>query len=118
MPAALERSHSGKGGHIWIFFGRALPLTANSNIILKRYAQHNSHRHSRPMEPNWGTELSSSSRRSINLQTRSGPRSTNLKRHPFPAQSLAITYRKPFDDAEAEIAQGRQKPGSSGLRSG
>ena len=25
MPAALERSRSGKGGHIWIFFERALP---------------------------------------------------------------------------------------------
>ena len=25
MPAALERSRSGKGGHIWIFFDRALP---------------------------------------------------------------------------------------------
>jgi len=25
VPAALERSRSGKGGHIWIFFARALP---------------------------------------------------------------------------------------------
>jgi hypothetical protein len=25
VPAALERSRSGKGGHIWIFFERALP---------------------------------------------------------------------------------------------
>ena len=25
VPAALERSRSGKGGHIWIFFDRALP---------------------------------------------------------------------------------------------
>lgn len=27
VPAALERSRSGKGGHIWIFFERALPAT-------------------------------------------------------------------------------------------
>ena len=25
VPAALERSRSGKGGHIWIFFERPLP---------------------------------------------------------------------------------------------
>jgi hypothetical protein len=25
VPAALERSRSGKGGHIWIFFDRAIP---------------------------------------------------------------------------------------------
>jgi hypothetical protein len=25
VPAALERSRSGKGGHVWIFFDRALP---------------------------------------------------------------------------------------------
>jgi hypothetical protein len=28
VPAALERSRSGKGGHIWIFFERALPAIA------------------------------------------------------------------------------------------
>ena len=27
VPAALERSRSGKGGHVWIFFDRALPAT-------------------------------------------------------------------------------------------
>ena len=27
IPAALERSRSGNGGHIWIFFQRAIPAT-------------------------------------------------------------------------------------------
>ena len=39
VPAALERSRSGKGGHIWIFFERALPaITARKLgcVILTR----------------------------------------------------------------------------------
>ncbi len=39
IPAALERSRSGKGGHIWIFFDRALPaITARKLgcVILTR----------------------------------------------------------------------------------
>jgi hypothetical protein len=28
VPAALERSRSGKGGHVWIFFERAIPARA------------------------------------------------------------------------------------------
>jgi hypothetical protein len=39
VPAALERSRSGKGGHIWIFFDRALPaITARKLgcVILTR----------------------------------------------------------------------------------
>ena len=27
LPAALERSRSGNGGHVWIFFGEAIPAT-------------------------------------------------------------------------------------------
>lgn len=27
VPAALERSRSGQGGHIWIFFHEAIPAT-------------------------------------------------------------------------------------------
>jgi hypothetical protein len=39
VPAALERSRSGKGGHVWIFFERALPaITARKLgcVILTR----------------------------------------------------------------------------------
>jgi len=25
LPAALERSRSGRGGHVWIFFDQAIP---------------------------------------------------------------------------------------------
>jgi hypothetical protein len=35
VPAALERSRSGKGGHIWIFFDHALPaITARKLACL------------------------------------------------------------------------------------
>ena len=36
VPAALERSRSGKGGHIWIFLDRALPPRANSDASCSR----------------------------------------------------------------------------------
>jgi hypothetical protein len=39
VPAALERSRSGKGGHIWVFFDRALPaITARKlgSLILTK----------------------------------------------------------------------------------
>jgi len=39
VPAALERSRSGKGGHIWIFFERAIPATTArklGSLILTR----------------------------------------------------------------------------------
>ena len=43
VPAALERSRSGKGGHIWIFFERALPaITARKLgcLLLTRTMEH------------------------------------------------------------------------------
>lgn len=39
VPAALERSRSGNGGHVWIFFERALPATTArklGSVILTR----------------------------------------------------------------------------------
>jgi hypothetical protein len=32
VPAALERSRSGKGGHIWIFFDWALPAITTRKL--------------------------------------------------------------------------------------
>ena len=41
VPAALERSRSGKGGHIWIFFDRALPaITARKLGCVIAHANH------------------------------------------------------------------------------
>ena len=43
VPAALERSRSGNGGHVWIFFDRALPaITARKLgcVILTRAMEH------------------------------------------------------------------------------
>ena len=38
VPAALERSRSGKGGHIWIFFDR--PGTGNHSAQVGMFAPH------------------------------------------------------------------------------
>lgn len=43
VPAALERSRSGNGGHIWIFFERALPASTARKlgcVILTRAMEH------------------------------------------------------------------------------
>jgi hypothetical protein len=34
VPAALERSRSGNGGHVWIFFDRSIPAT-NARTVLR-----------------------------------------------------------------------------------
>jgi superfamily II DNA or RNA helicase len=33
VPAALERSRSGNGGHVWIFFDRAIPATTARKLV-------------------------------------------------------------------------------------
>jgi hypothetical protein len=35
VPAALERSRSGNGGHVWIFFDRAIPATTARNSAVQ-----------------------------------------------------------------------------------
>ena len=32
LPAALERSRSGKGGHLWLFFAEAIPASMARNV--------------------------------------------------------------------------------------
>lgn len=34
IPACLERSRSGKGGHVWIFFGQPYPANKSRKIVL------------------------------------------------------------------------------------
>ena len=49
VPAALERSRSGKGGHIWIFFDRALPaITARKAGMRNSDSNHGAQAPSRP----------------------------------------------------------------------
>jgi len=35
VPAALERSRSGNGGHVWIFFDQAIPATPHENSAVQ-----------------------------------------------------------------------------------
>ncbi len=39
IPAYLERSRSGNGGHVWIFFEQPYPATKSRKIVLKLFEQ-------------------------------------------------------------------------------
>jgi hypothetical protein len=40
VPAALERSRSGRGGHVWIFFERAVPAITACKLGLRHFDAH------------------------------------------------------------------------------
>jgi superfamily II DNA or RNA helicase len=50
LPAALERSRSGNGGHIWIFFTQTVPASAARNLGCYLLTQTMSRRHQLSMD--------------------------------------------------------------------
>ena len=49
VPAALERSRSGNGGHVWIFFDRAIPASNGAKARMRHsYPNHGAPASSRP----------------------------------------------------------------------
>jgi hypothetical protein len=130
VPAALERSRSGKGGHIWIFFDRALPaVTARKLgcVILTRTMER---RHQIGLDsydrffPNQDTMPKGGLGNLIALPLQFEPRKSgnsvfiDSDFHPYADQwqFLSTIRRMEVDAAEGIIAEAQRKGDLIGVR--
>ncbi len=130
VPAALERSRSGKGGHIWIFFHRAIPaITARKLgcVLLTRTMER---RHQVGLDsydrffPNQDTMPKGGLGNLIALPLQFAPRKAgntkfiNPDFHPYPDQwqFLSTIRRMPVDAVEEIIAEAQRKGDLIGVR--
>jgi superfamily II DNA or RNA helicase len=124
VPAVLERSRSGKGGHIWIFFDRALPaITARKLgcVILTRTMER---RHQLGLDsydrffPNQDTMPKGGLGNLIALPLQFAPRKSgnsvfiDSDFNPYPDQwQVLSTIRRLPADTAAEIVEEAQRKG-------
>jgi hypothetical protein len=130
VPAALERSRSGKGGHIWIFFERALPaITARKLgcLILTRTMER---RHQIGLDsydrffPNQDTMPKGGLGNLIALPLQFAPRKADNSVfidsdfRPYPDQwhFLSTIRRMPVSTAEEIVADAQRKGDLVGVR--
>jgi len=130
VPAALERSRSGKGGHIWIFFDRALPAIIARKlgcVILTRTMER---RHQIGLDsydrffPNQDTMPKGGLGNLIALPLQFEPRKSgnsvfiDSDFHPYPDQwqFLSTIRRMQVDAAEEIIAEAQRKGDLIGVR--
>src|SRR5258708_5204166 len=130
VPAALERSRSGKGGHIWIFFDRALSaITARKLgcVILTRTMER---RHQVGLDsydrffPNQDTMPKGGLGNLIALPLQLAPRKAgntkfiNSDFHPYSDQwqFLSTIRRMPVDAVEEIVAEAQRKGDLIGVR--
>ena len=130
VPAALERSRSGKGGHIWIFFDRALPaITARKLgcVLLTRTMER---RHQVGLDsydrffPNQDTMPKGGLGNLIALPLQFAPRNagnsvfidSDFRRHPDQWQFLSTIRRMPVDAALEIVAAAQRKGDLIGVR--
>ncbi len=130
VPAALERSRSGKGGHIWIFFERALPaITARKLgcVLLTRTMER---RHQVGLDsydrffPNQDTMPKGGLGNLIALPLQRAPRKQDnsvfidhdFRPHPDQWQFLSTIRRMPVDAAEEIVAEAQRKGDLIGVR--
>jgi superfamily II DNA or RNA helicase len=130
VPAALERSRSGKGGHIWIFFDRALPaITARKLgcVVLTRTMER---RHQVGLDsydrffPNQDTMPKGGFGNLIALPLQFAPRklgnsvfiNADFKPYPDQWQFLSTIRRMAGDAAEEIVAEAQRKGDLIGVR--
>ena len=130
VPAALERSRSGKGGHIWIFFDRALPAITARKLGCLILTKTMERRHQVGLDsydrffPNQDTMSRGGLGNLIALPLQFAPRKlghslfidSDFEPYPDQWQFLATIRRLPFDTAEEIVAEAQRKGDLIGVR--
>ena len=129
-PAVLERSRSGAGGHIWIFFDRALPAITARKLGCAILTRTMERRHQLGLDsydrffPNQDTMPKGGLGNLIALPLQFGPRKSGNSLfidsdfHPYVDQwqFLSTIQRMPADAVEALIAEAQRKGDLIGVR--
>jgi len=130
VPAALERSRSGHGGHIWIFFDRTLPAITARKLGCVILTQTMERRHQMGLDsydrffPNQDTMPKGGFGNLIALPLQFAPRKlgnsvfvdSDLLPHPDQWQFLATLRRMPVTAAEEIVAKAQRKGDLIGVR--
>src|SRR2546429_8347249 len=130
VPAALERSRSGKGGHIWIFFDRALPVITARKLGCVLLTRTMERRHQVGLDsydrffPNQDTMPKGGFGNLIALPLQFAPRklgnsvfiAPDFNPYPDQWQFLSTIRRMPADAAEQVVAQAQRKGDLVGVR--
>ncbi|RPH77332.1 MAG: restriction endonuclease subunit R, partial [Nitrospiraceae bacterium] len=130
IPAALERSRSGKGGHIWIFFDRALPAITARKLGCLILTQTMERRHQIGLDsydrffPNQDTMPKGGLGNLIALPLQFTPRKsgnsvfidTDLHLFPDQWQFLSTIRRLPASAADEIVAEAQRKGDLIGVR--
>ena len=130
IPAALERSRSGKGGHIWIFFDRALPAITARKLGCLILTQTMERRHQLGLDsydrffPNQDTMPKGGLGNLIALPLQFTPRKsgnsvfidTDLHLFPDQWQFLSTIRRLPASAADEIVAEAQRKGDLIGVR--
>jgi superfamily II DNA or RNA helicase len=130
VPAALERSRSGKGGHIWIFFERAVPAIAARKLGCTLLTRTMERRHQVGLDsydrffPNQDTMPKGGFGNLIALPLQFAPRKAgnsvfidaDFRPYPDQWQFLSTIRRMAVDTAEEIVAQAQRRGDLIGVR--
>jgi superfamily II DNA or RNA helicase len=130
VPAALERSRSGNGGHVWIFFDRAIPATTARKLGCTILTQTMESRHQLGLDsydrffPNQDTMPKGGLGNLIALPLQKLPRAdgnsvfVNAEFRPYDDQwaFLASVKRMPASAAEAIVLEAQRSGDLVGVR--
>ena len=125
VPAALERSRSGNGGHVWIFFNRAIPAVTARKLGCAILTRTMEYRHQVGLDsydrffPNQDTMPKDGLGNLIALPLQKGPRETgnsvfvdaDFNPHPDQWSFLASLHRM-TEDAVGELVQEAMRQGN------
>jgi superfamily II DNA or RNA helicase len=130
VPAALERSRSGNGGHVWIFFDRAIPAITARKLGCVVLTSTMERRHQLGLDsydrffPNQDTMPKGGFGNLIALPLQGAPRKTgnsvfvdaNFQPYPDQWEFLSTLERVPMVIAEGIVAEAQRKGDLIGVR--